>query len=410
MLLALLLLCAGQAAAAAPVEVVSEIRVHGNHTTPTDEVLSLSGLRLGQRADSATLEAAAAALRSTRRFAGVEVRRRFGSIADPSFIVVIIVVDELASANRDRVISGPIGRIVESGMFLPVLRHDEGYGFTYGARFSFIGTLGPGSRLFVPLTWGGTREATFGAEWSMARGPVSRVTGAAGIERRVNPFYDLEDTRRLVRLRAERAFGPGLRVGVSADSSRVSFGDRAASQWTTAVDAAVDTRRDPLFPRNALHVTIAWNQLHVEGRSVGRTSTMLAGYIGGVGSSVLAVTGTVDRATAPLPPWEQLPLGGGSRLRGYGVGYRVGDQRATASAELRLPLTSPLGVGRFGVRAFVDGGATWAHGERPSGARWDRGVGGGLFLTAAVLSAQLDIAWPERGSARFHVGAGIRLP
>jgi outer membrane protein assembly factor BamA len=339
----------------------------------------------------------------------VEVRRRFGSIADPSSIVVIIVVDELASASRDPV-SGPIGRILESGMFLPVLRHDEGYGFTYGGRFSFIGTLGPGSRVFVPLTWGGTREAALGAEWSVARGPVSRVTGAAGIERRVNPFYDLEDTRRRVQLRAERAFGPRLRVGASADSSRVAFGDRAARQWTTGVDAAVDTRREPLFPRNALHVTAAWNELHVEGRSVGRTSTTLAGYVGGVGSSVLALTGTMDGASAPLPPWEQLPLGGGSRLRGYGVGYRVGDQRATASAELRVPLTSPLGAGRFGLRAFVDGGATWAHGERPSGARWDRGIGGGLFLTAAVLSAHLDVAWPERGSARLHFGGAVSLP
>ena len=44
-------------------------------------------------------------------------------------------------------------------MFLPIVSYSEGYGFTYGARASFVDVLGEGGRVSVPLTWGGTRRA-----------------------------------------------------------------------------------------------------------------------------------------------------------------------------------------------------------------------------------------------------------
>jgi hemolysin activation/secretion protein len=100
-------------------------------------------------------------------------------------------------------------------------------------------------------------------------------------------------------------------------------------------------------------------------------------------------------------------LGGSATVRGYRAGHRAGDGLALLSAEARLPLTSPLNVGRFGVKAFVDAGATWDAGTRLADQRFDRGIGGGVYFGAAVVTANVDVAWPERGKPRVHVALGI---
>ena len=57
---------------------------------------------------------------------------------------------------------------------------------------------------------------------------------------------------------------------------------------------------------------------------------------------MLAVRGLSITTDAPLPVYEQNLLGGAANLRGYDAGYKAGDNLAAASAELRIPLTSPL--------------------------------------------------------------------
>ncbi len=71
-------------------------------------------------------------------------------------------------------------------------------------------------------------------------------------------------------------------------------------------------------------------------------------------------------STAPLPDYEKGLLGGAATIRGYDAGYRAGDNIAAASAELRIPLTTPLSVGRFGIKAFVDAGSTSPAPTRPA--------------------------------------------
>ena len=84
----------------------------------------------------------AARLRATRRFERVEVRKRFASIADPSLIVLVIVVDEGAVRIEMTGDSAQPTRVVRSGrpniLFLPVLNAEDGYGFTYGARLAWV--------------------------------------------------------------------------------------------------------------------------------------------------------------------------------------------------------------------------------------------------------------------------------
>ena len=88
-------------------ETIAEIRVHGNHTTPETDILALAALATGEPASEARLAAAEDRLRTSGRFAGVEVRRRYRSISNPSEILVIVVVDEHDAVTEDNLIPGP---------------------------------------------------------------------------------------------------------------------------------------------------------------------------------------------------------------------------------------------------------------------------------------------------------------
>ncbi len=405
-----LVLAVGTVALAQVQETLGEVRVHGNHTTPDQDVLALAGLTVGTLVTEESLRQAAEKLRGSGRFASVELRKRYRSIDNPSDILVILLVDEHAAVSETDLTPGPLKQIRSLGMWLPVLDYADGYGFTYGARVSFVETLGPRSRISVPLTWGGERKVAIEADRAFARGPVSRIEGSASITRRENPHFNLADTRHAVGLRAERSLAPWLRVGGGGRLTNVRFGGADERHFTPEVDLLVDTRTDPAFPRNAIHVVASAEQLRFQGgRHVARWSSDVRGYVGLIGPSVLALRAASIRTSDALPAYEQALLGGTSMLRGYEFGYRAGDNLATMSAELRVPVTSPLNMGRFGVKAFVDAGTVYSAGEKLGGQRFDRGVGAGVFLTATVLGAGLDIAWPQTGSGkpRVHFALGV---
>jgi hemolysin activation/secretion protein len=100
-------------------------------------------------------------------------------------------------------------------------------------------------------------------------------------------------------------------------------------------------------------------------------------------------------------------LGGSSNLRGFDAGFKANDNVAAVSAELRIPITSPLSVGRFGIKAFVDAGTAYPFGEKFKDQLLDRGFGGGVYLHLTVLSVALDVAKARGGNTRFHFGLGV---
>jgi outer membrane protein assembly factor BamA len=383
--------------------------VHGNHTTPDADILALSGLAVGDEASDARLETAAERMRASRRFEGVEVRRRFLSIEDPAAILVMIVVDEHPAVTAEDSTPGPWRRLRFASMWLPVLNYADGYGLTYGVRFSFIDPLGRDTRISVPLTWGGERRAAFEIERTFPAGLINRVSGSAGVHRHVNPFFDTPDLRYEARGRVERTVTPWLRVGGSARTARVEFSGTEAQHTAGGVDVVVDTRLDPSFPRNAVHATTGWERMGFEQGSASHVFGDLRGYLGVGGPRVLALRAQFSHVDAALPPPEQALLGGSDSLRGYRTGYRVGDNLAAVSAEVRVPLTSPLRIGRFGVKAFVDAGTTWPSGARLADQRFDHGIGAGVYAGIAVFMIDVDVAWPESGSPRAHVGMGVRF-
>lgn len=388
-------------------EKITEIRVHGNHTTPDADVLSLSGLATGADASDARLKEAEQKLKSAHRFEGVELRKRYLSITDPSQILVMIVVDEHPAVSRSDLTPGLFKKFRAMQMWMPILKHEDGYGFTYGARLAFKDSLGERSRLSVPMTWGGERRIGLEAERSFD-GPISIVRGGVSLYRRVNPYFEVPDRRTEARVEADKIFTSWLRAGVDASVAHVQFGPDYDHRHSAAgFHTVVDTRIDPSFPRNAIHTRIGWEKLYFGG-SAGRWSTDARGYIGLPGGSlVVALRAQLIKADNILPSAEQSLLGGSGTVRGYETGHRAADNLFATSAELRIPMNSPLNVGRFGFKAFVDAGTAWNKGARYDDEKFDRGIGGGIYLGAGPFIMDLDIAKPRVGDVRAHFGMGV---
>jgi outer membrane protein assembly factor BamA len=397
---------------AAGQETIAEIRVHGNHTTPDADVIGLSGLKTGEPASEARLAEAEQALRKSQRFDDVEVRKRFRSIDNPADILVMIVIDERAGVSADDLTPGFGARVRSSVQWLPIFNYADGYGFTYGIRTSFADPIGQDSVLSFPLSWGGERRAGVELERSFDD-QRTRAGVAFWVNREINPFYEIPDLRQQVRVEADHAVVPWMRVGAGASIAHVEFGDSGAPARYDARHVAggphvtFDTRINPLFPRNAVHTRIDWEHIAFETGSAGRWNADARGYIGVSKWTVVALRGQLVRSDAALPQAEQALLGGEDSLRGYRAGYRAGDSLAAVSAELRVPLNSPLRVSQVGVKGFIDAGTVWNSGTRLTDQRFDRGIGGGVFIGAAVVMMDLDIAWPEDGKPRVHFGMGV---
>jgi outer membrane protein assembly factor BamA len=408
--LLIVLVCAATAQAQTGPGVVGEVRVHGNHTTPDDKVMAIVGDVVGRPATDALVAEVADKLEKSGQFDSVDVRKRFRSIDNPDDILLMIVVDEFPGIDP---IDGyqppsPVKRFWSSGMFLPILHSEDGYGFTYGARLSFVDRFGPRSRVSIPLSWGGERQARVQAERSFRSGPIERVFAEAGIGRRENPQYEIGDTRTSFSARAESAVQRWLRVGGGGGIDEVSFGDLTDTIKRFGADVTLDTRVDPAFPRNAVHATFGIERLDFDATSANRRTVDARGYVGLFRGTVLALRGVSVTSTAALPPYEHNLLGGAANLRGYDAGFEANDNLAAASAELRIPLTSPLSIGRFGVKAFIDFGTAYPFGEKlEDQAGFNRGIGGGAYLHLTIVNVSLDVARSREGDTRFHFSLGV---
>jgi outer membrane protein assembly factor BamA len=295
-------------------------------------------------------------------------------------------------------------------MFMPILGYDDGYGFTYGGRVSTIGLFGAGERVSAPLTWGGTRRAAIEVDRTFDRGPLTRVESTFGISQRENPRFEIDDQRVEWTARAERSFAGLVRTGVRTSQGTVDFGTFDDRLWTVGADVALDTRGDPAFPRNAVYVGTGWSALHVRrlDEPINRYTTDARGYVGLIRQAVLAARVQYATADRTLPPYERLLLGGAQTLRGFGAGAFDGDRMLVTSAELRVPITSVLSGAKLGATAFFDAGKAFDVGQRLSDATWHRGVGGGLFLIAAVVRINLDVAHGlKNGDTRVHLSSGF---
>jgi hypothetical protein len=404
--------CVGEAPQT--VETIHEIRVHGNAEVTDEDVIKLAGIALGDTLGADAVSDIQKRLKDSDRFETVEVRKRYRSLDDPSDVAIVVVVHErpgVRSAATGGITStgGPWHRMTSRLMFFPILSYADGYGFTYGGRVSTIDLLGAGERLSVPLTWGGTKRAAIEAERGFKTGPISRVFASFGIWNRENPHYEIDDQRVELKGRVERQFAHMFRVGVDASRSSVEFGELNDETWTFGTNAALDTRRDPSFPGNAVYLGAGWSALNVRGMDrINRYESDARGYLRVIGQAVAAGRVQYFTSGATLPRYEHLLLGGSSNLRGFGTGTYVGDRMVVTSGELRVPLTSVLHGAKLGVSAFMDVSKIAEFGASLKDAEWRRGAGAGVFIIAPLVKLNFDIAHGfDGGGTRLNLGTGF---
>lgn len=401
---------AGQAARAA--EIIAEIRVHGNLIVTNDEVVQIAGVKIGDVFGPSTVADITGRLRTSKKFHQIEVLKRYASIDDPTRIVLVIIVNEGAvRIDVPDLPTGPIAVVKRRGvrnlMFMPILDGEDGYGLTYGVRLAYAGPTGRRSRLSFPLTWGGMKRAGAEIERSFDNGPLSRVSAGAAVQRQKNPAYLANDDRERVWARAERAAGP-VRAGGTVGWQRVAFLGATDRVRSGGVDITFDTRLDPILPRNAVYATASWEHLTFDsGGSTNRTRLEGRGYIGLIGQNVLALRAAREDADRVLPPYFKSLLGGWSNLRGFKAGSFVGDTLVTGSAELRVPLSSALDVAKVGVSVFVDTGTVYEKGQHYRDQTLHTGIGGSIWLTAAVFQMSLSVAHGRGADTRANFGLGI---
>ena len=64
-------------------------------------------------------------------------------------------------------------------IFLPILYAEDGYGLTFGARLAVPDVAGANSRLWFPLTLGGTKSAGIELDKNVERGSSTGCSSAA---------------------------------------------------------------------------------------------------------------------------------------------------------------------------------------------------------------------------------------
>ena len=399
----------GQAGARAP-EVITEILVHGNHVTRDEDIVRMSGLTIGAPFAADTIALVQQRLRAGH-FDDVDVLKRLASIADPSKVVVVIVVNE--GAVRIDVPKNPAlpirvlkRRGLANLMYFPILDAEDGYGLTYGVHVAYVNVTGKRARVSVPVSWGGTKRAGIEFERTFT-GPLSRIVVGTAFQRRHNPAFDEEDGRRRVWVRFERTHR-SLRVGSTIGWEGVRFADFDDRLRYAGVDVTFDTRLDPVLPRHALLASVQWTTFRFQhGERLTRARFDGRGYVGLVGQSVLVVRALREDASDAQAPYFQSLLGGWSNLRGFEAGSFTGDRLLAGSLELRVPMTSPLEVAKLGVSGFVDVGTAYGRAERLGDRPFQTGIGGGLWVAATVVQFGLSVAHGRGARTRVNFGAAL---
>ncbi len=396
-------------------EQIVDIRVHGNHITPDADVIRLSGLAKGEAFTAATVADAKKALTQTGMFDEVDVLKRFASIDDLSQIVVMLVVNEgpVKIEIPDAPGAGP--RIVRRGlggrfMYMPIIDAEDGYGWRYGVRVALARPAGKNSRLSLPLTWGGERRAGAELEHTFSRG---RLQFGGALTSREHPFYEVRDDRRTAWTRAETRAGR-LHFGVIGTLDHIAFNATEKTVETVQTiggDVVLDTRLDPLLPRNALYVKGSVDRMFAKIRTgagaLYRTKIDANGYLGLISQTVLAVRVVREDASERMSPYFKSMLGGTENLRGFRAGEFVGDTLVAGSVELRTPFTSPIEVAKTGIRIFADAGTVYDKGQRYTDQTLKQGFGAGLFLSAPVFILNLDVAHGKGSGTRVYFGGGF---
>jgi len=294
-------------------------------------------------------------------------------------------------------------------MFFPILEYTDEYGFTYGGRFTTRDLLGAGERLSFPLTWGGTRQAAAELRLPVRLGVSDYLLGETAIRQQTNPAFDTTDRRTKGAALLEKRFSR-VRVHYGGQWENVLFSQASEKFPTALAEAVVDTRSNPILPRNSFYAGIGWSRhFFAERAAANRLRIDVRGYRGFFGRSVLASQLLFHLSDRALPDFQKPLLGGASTLRGYAAGKFAGDNAASASVELRIPLHTPGRRYRTGMNLFYDVGSVYDHGVSIRSSRFHSGAGAGIWVFAFGLGVKVEAGYDFDGNVRVHFSTGFRF-
>jgi outer membrane protein assembly factor BamA len=403
-----ILLLAEPAAAQQPI--IAAIQVQGNTLTPDEEVIRQSGLSQGSVFSEALLTEAADRVKAAGRYQHVEVLKRYASIEDPSQILVLIRVDEGPVRVVPGAFPGQAPHVARRGvlnlMFVPLLDAEDGYGVSYGAQFALSGSSSRSTRVVFPATWGGDKRVGAELQKELAGRFAPRIRIGGVVQRRRHPYFDENADRTGAWARAEWSGARWLRAGSTAAWQKTTL-ETTDTAKSIGLDAVIDTRVDPLSPYNAVYVRAAIDRLQFSDRALWGSALEGDGYIGVYRGTVLGLRAFWQDVSRPAPAYYKSVLGGTANLRGFRAGTAVGDTMAGASAELRIPMTSPLRIARFGTSVFIDTATIFDKGKRLSDQPFRKGVGAGIWFTAPLFQMNIAVAHGLGATTRVHFGAGL---
>jgi len=403
---------------AAQQEVIVAVQVHGNTITASEDIVRASGLTVGAPFSEKLLSDASTRLEEMNAFESIDVLKRYASISDPTQIMVVIQVDEGPVRVEVPDIEAPPGvppagkaRVVRRSrlnvMFVPILTAQDGYGLTYGAQFAIAGHSSPRRRLVLPASWGGDKRvgAEYQQEFSTSAAP--RLRTGASLQRRTHPFFDDDADRKRIWGRADWSLMRQVRAGTEVAWESTSLAGEENTARSVGADVTVDTRVDPLMPRNAVFLRAGLAKLRLPERNPVRTELDANVYLGLIRGAVLSLRGLRENFSEPAPAFYKSVLGGTANLRGFRAGHAVGDTLVAGSAEIRVPTTSPLRMARFGYSVFIDIATAYDKGQKLEDQKMERGVGAGIWATAPLFRISFAVARGLGSGTRAHIGAGL---
>ena len=374
---------------------VANVVFHGDYTIADEQLAGAAGVSRGDRYSPLLEDTVRRRLLESGLVDRVDVRPRRVSLRDSDEVALVVLV-------RRRV------GLADRFQFLPMFDWSDVYGVTAGGRVSVVELWGDDERISFPLTFGGRDQAAVELSDDFQGRFISGVRGSFGYSRLINPHFGEPEQRVSAAARAFKRFGRA-QVDAEVGWADVEFRGSRDQQASFGISARFDTRRETALPRNAVYVSAGWRPLKVlEGAYRNRFAVDVRGYLGVVQRTTLVVVGSYDGTDGALPAYEQYLMGGLTTLRGYEPGRFIGDNRITASAELRAPVWEPLAIVLVGLSAFWDTGAVWNDGTDLGATRFYNGVGGGVFVMATFVRLRLDVAYGVDDGWKLHFGSGLR--
>jgi hypothetical protein len=257
-------------------------------------------------------------------------------------------------------------------------------------------TLAPG----LEWSWGTAARKDDGAA---ANGPSPRPALRLGL----GPILKVSDTPE----RANRG-----RFITSLDPAPLGFGRFAQAGGRAWLE--VDTRDNPAYPTRGIRLQAvgeAYGGVLDADRPFARAEGRLTGYLTpGEGSRrpTLAARVGAARATGAFPFHEAAFLGGRRDLLGSREQRFAGEAAVFANAEARLPVLAfdLLFPTELGLHAATEVGRVFHEQDAAIGTPWQRGFGGGIWLSFLDRAQTLSITLVQgRERLGVHLGGGFHF-